>query len=1289
MSLPIPPECCVSSLLGPSSPFSDVFDANHCDLDSGRRLERAYLPQMREEVQQGIQSKDSAIAPSVPPAPSRLARCTGIPLAWDAATFWETYPFQIHSSSAKQPAKYDLILPETPNSPRARSKQCGRTFASPDGACAKCSDLVLDISIVRERASRTFEHLQRKVETTQDSLNKLKLKNLDLAEAVDSVRKRLAEYVELIQFIGEHAHEICALHRLLANAMVNGWSANYTLEQCKHAAAGKYTACNITLYEIYLAILIYELGGGGALYALNHSIFALPSIDTIRPYRAQMKLMPSVNGVGVTEVSSNITALFQPRASCETNTVSATAYRTIYGHTLSFDEVATERRIDYLTETDEMAGLCLEHLSSLKTVKVGADTKTVEAAATAVRKGDVHISHETSVGAISRLSETGYGARPVFMGPSCKTGDWKDCMCTMEIVVEAWKCSVHGERLHGPILSIASDSDAKRCKALFMMTMHTEIIEGNPLYPYICDLLGLNRRVGKDNLTMDPDYKHKFKGTRSLLTSNVGLVVKGTCINRDLLFSWLERLTDHDWSETSLHALLDPADGQDVSTTIKLFLAIIELTSLDAADFDPNEAVEFEALCLFAEFLNAWIQPYINTDLTLSEQIESLVLASYLCTALYRQNGVSFMGNQLFAHIQASIKNAVLMVGKTRVIDGELKVFICLLGDDVLEALFGRSRMIGGHSPNCSVAELRDRFMSAMNLDWIYEQCLEFERQPHRLNLTHMGHVDHLRPRHFKRELRAKSCDLPAVWKSAVRKAEAILAKYGVRMTVPFSVLFKQPETDLLRPFGGKYSVLSTKDVVTGDGDDSDLTVDTRSFNPSILIPASEFDRMFAETESSDAPAHSLFAEINDNGRRAHKKTIVRTLFEMTHDLHTSRDRLQRVRSFTYGGKLWTRESGEGHQTLSPSTHFQQGQLFTTLICYNNAHLALAIAKCTMIRKTGSKASSTSAVPRGELNLPESVWTISGQILSLVALDQHKDTPGFVWDGEFVLLSLNKKGQNGDVSRIQNLQFSVLSRLIDLAIHEQAHELLALKSEVLCTWEKTWFFSNKDLSAAWSNKTLHDKFPVFMQVSSGVFPYVTLASTDSPAIYYLKPIASTPVDETHFKRSTCRVCGVVVKDINRQTHVGQHILKSVCGVEDPSVKVPCPAADCDQFHWKYNFQQHLEDRHPQWRLILSHDFLSAIQISSAEQQALGIPHDDVIDIPATAPPNPSFPPPSHGQKQPASSPPSSPSRRANKENEGITASNSIDSHAVHPPKIRKVILKLPLAPALQKNSRVK
>ncbi|KAJ7827075.1 hypothetical protein B0H13DRAFT_1476627, partial [Mycena leptocephala] len=156
---------------------------------------------------------------------------------------------------------------------------------------------------------------------------------------------------------------------------------------------------------------------------------------------------------------------------------------------------------------------------------------------------------------------------------------------------------------------------------------------------------------------------------------------------------------------------------------------------------------------------------------------------------------------------------------------------------------------------------------------------------------------------------------------------------------------------------------------------------------------------------------HSLFADIDDNGRQGHKKTIVRTFFDMTHDIHTSRDRLKRVRCFTYGGKTWTRENGEGNQTLSASTHFQLGNLFTTLICYNNTHLALAIAKCTLIKKgpTGSKASSIFAVPRAELDLPDSVYTISGQVLSVVPLGRDEDSPAFAWDGNFVSFSLKKK----------------------------------------------------------------------------------------------------------------------------------------------------------------------------------------------------------------------------------------------------------------------------------------
>ncbi|KAJ7853113.1 hypothetical protein B0H13DRAFT_1502619, partial [Mycena leptocephala] len=122
-----------------------------------------------------------------------------------------------------------------------------------------------------------------------------------------------------------------------------------------------------------------------------------------------------------------------------------------------------------------------------------------------------HIAHEASVGAILHLSERNYGAKPVFMAPTCKKGTWPDSVRTTQIVLEAWKCSPDGESKHGPVLSVSTDRDPGRRLALFLLCMHDEIRPGNPLYESIKNLPGLNRCVGDNNLTNDPDYKHEFK----------------------------------------------------------------------------------------------------------------------------------------------------------------------------------------------------------------------------------------------------------------------------------------------------------------------------------------------------------------------------------------------------------------------------------------------------------------------------------------------------------------------------------------------------------------------------------------------------------------------------------------------------------------------------------------------------------------------------------------------------------------------------------------------------------
>ncbi|KAJ7718615.1 hypothetical protein B0H14DRAFT_2243068, partial [Mycena olivaceomarginata] len=151
----------------------------------------------------------------------------------------------------------------------------------------------------------------------------------------------------------------------------------------------------------------------------------------------------------------------------------------------------------------------------------------------------------------------------------------------------------------------------------------------------------------------------------------------------------------------------------------------------------------------------------------------------------------------------------------------------------------------------------------------------------------------------------------------------------------------------------------------------------------------------------------------------------------------------------------------------------------------------------------------------------------------------------------------------------------------------------------------------------------------------------------------------------------CRVCGLAVKDSNLQAHVDQHILKynrgfqmlrpsyqcvsneypcGTCagptingsckmGIKNGKLDSECPSAypfmisaagqfretrpctnipikcplECNQIHWKYNVQTHLQEGHPQWRHILPSSFILTLQISSADQKVLGIPSDRVLE----------------------------------------------------------------------------
>ena len=171
------------------------------------------------------------------------------------------------------------------------------------------------------------------------------------------------------------------------------------------------------------------------------------------------------------------------------------------------------RHLCYLPETDEIAGLC-EHSKALGSLKMGSDLSTIDAVATAVRKTkEVHVGHEVSVAAFAKLDADDYGAKPVLLLPTRKKGDYRDAALQLQMLLEAWKISPYGARLHGDVWSIASDGDPKRRPALYLLCMARKLVETDALYKHVGRLRVLNLYCGRNFETAAFDWKHNWKST--------------------------------------------------------------------------------------------------------------------------------------------------------------------------------------------------------------------------------------------------------------------------------------------------------------------------------------------------------------------------------------------------------------------------------------------------------------------------------------------------------------------------------------------------------------------------------------------------------------------------------------------------------------------------------------------------------------------------------------------------------------------------------------------------------
>ena len=223
-----------------------------------------------------------------------------------------------------------------------------------------------------------------------------------------------------------------------------------------------------------------------------------------------------------------------------------------------------------------------------------------------------------------------------------------------------------------------------------------------------------------------------------------------------------------------------------------------DLCNLDSSEFIRSEKIVYDALSLFEEMLHSLLKSYINRTLSITQQFFHLIKCAYLLCALYLKHGISFMSNQLYDDLQCMIKNTIFYIAKTQELNSELCIFICLLSNNVLKALFGHVHMIDGHSPNVDISEIATCIHSTLNLDDIFSRHLTWEQKPNHLKLVRSQDVDHLHPDDWEEHLVAKTCDIRKTWKISEQDTAAVLLCHSIEITTDFTSLFTTEGCDLM-----------------------------------------------------------------------------------------------------------------------------------------------------------------------------------------------------------------------------------------------------------------------------------------------------------------------------------------------------------------------------------------------------------------------------------------------------------------------------------------------------------
>jgi hypothetical protein len=506
-----------------------------------------------------------------------------------------------------------------------------------------------------------------------------------------------------------------------------------------------------------------------------------------------------------------------------------------------------------------------------------------------------------------------YAARPFVISGTCKREDVESQKKLLQITSSALCESQKGfgRRLY----CIGSDGDARRRRALALLTLIRSVPQSSPIFEILSSLRLFNMLCGDDDLTSDPNWKHILKRFRNTLLRLKGTLIDGVVITTAVLKMHLMK---NGMTESAADSILSPNDKQDVTLMIQLLNSLAQLPDASDED-DPSIHASRRILKLLGQLYRNLLEAYLDPTLSLHEQLTRLSTAAHIALALYFRDKGNFIPIQLYFDVMAMIKNAYFCVAKTQKDDPDGHFWIILLGTDCLEKVFGTVRTMTGNDTNADQLQLSNRIDGAVQCVRILEQHPDWGGESRRITVRSLEEqgsnisrkMDHINPKSWKGDTCVRNLILRSSWDEGRRLGERILA--AASMGNPFQLMEDGDGYDMMCPFGGNKMVLIHGVIVTGEEEETaeerDEAVSAGDNNEAVTPPESEqFEPDLDDVANGEeviyadaaSPTYEAWIAVDSSSpqKRQHKSTILR-FYSSPLTVAQSKDRLKRVRGFS------------------------------------------------------------------------------------------------------------------------------------------------------------------------------------------------------------------------------------------------------------------------------------------------------------------------------------------------------------------------------------------------------